>query len=502
MMDAARDAAVAVDASTPDAARTPDVAAPDVTPPDVAPGTPGPWAQKIQIGLVEVSQAVFIKVGDGATVVAPAERNSTLIEGRTMFFRVHVRPEAGFMPRPLRGSLTLGYADGSKRSFDDTKTISAASDTEKIDSTFNFLVPADGAKAGATLVAAIYETGPGGPDPAMLPRFPRMETAELGVQAGPMVMEIVLMPMRGPSGPLDDAPARRKHLENYLADVYPAAKMTIRWRPTATVTSIINSDTAFMMMQAARRQDNAAPGAYYHMIIAVEDSVDKFLGLGALAGPRPGDAANRIAMTMVTEHQVDSQMDTVSHEMGHNLGRNHAPGCNAAGTDARFPYANTGVGVDGYSLGELATGVMHLPNAPGPFKSKTKFKDVMGYCYPTWISDYTWNAFMARIRAVTEFSDTMTSPLETHSLIGYQTLPGAPQWTEVAGDLVPDGASTEHHALVTMRDGSSTVVPVVVDHPRSPVGPVANKRSIALTLPDGEVDEVEVFVDGERYLYR
>jgi hypothetical protein len=322
------------------------------------------------------------------------------------------------------------------------------------------------------------------------------------VRAGPMLMEVVLMPMRGPSGPLDDSPARRKHLENYLSDVYPVSKMTIRWRATTTINSIISSDTAFMMMQAARRTDNASPGAYYHMIIAVEDSMDKFLGLGSLAGPRPGDAANRIAMTMVTEHQVDSQADTVSHEMGHNLGRNHAPGCNAAGTDTRFPYPNTGVGVDGYSIGEVTAGRDHLPNAPGPFKPKARFKDVMGYCYPTWISDYTWNAFAERVRAVTEFTDTTASALEARSLLGYHTVGGAPQWTVVAGDLVAPDARTSHRARVTLRDGSTSVVPVVVAHPRSPAGPVAHKRSIALTLPDGEVEKVEVFVDGERFIYR
>jgi hypothetical protein len=316
-----------------------------------------------------------------------------------------------------------------------------------------------------------------------------------------MLMEVVLMPVRGPSGPLDDSPPRRQHLENYLADVYPAAKMTIRWRDPVTITSVTDSSTAFKMMQNARRQDGAFPGAYYHMLIAVEDSMDKFLGLGALAGERPGDAANRIAMTMVTEHQVDSQMDTVAHEMGHNLGRNHAPGCNASGTDARFPYSNTGVGVDGYSLGERASGRDHLPNAPGPFKSKAKFKDVMGYCYPTWISDYTWNAFAARIRIVTDFTAMTALALPARSLIGYYAPGRAPAWSVVAGDLVTADTpvTAGRQARVTLRDGSRRVVPVAFQKLLSPAGPEDRARSVSLTLPDeGEVSRVEVLVDGDR----
>jgi hypothetical protein len=462
------------------------------------------WARQLRVGLVEAAQAVFIKIGDGSAVVPPAERNSTLIEGRAMFVRVHVRPEAGFTPRALRGVLTLELADGSKRELEDRKTISAASDTEKLDSTFNYVVPVDVMKPDTKMVAAVYEAGEGGgPEPATPPRFPPTGSADLAIRGGPMLMEVVLMLMRGPSGPLDDSAPRRKHLETYLADVYPVQKMTIRWRAVTTIDSIINSNTAFTMMQNARRQDNASPGAYYHMIIAVEDSVDKFLGLGQLAGPRPGDAANRVAMTMVTQHRVDSQADTVSHEMGHNLGRNHAPGCNAAGVDDRFPYPSTGVGVDGYSLGEMMTGMDHLPNAPGPFKSKARFKDVMGYCYPTWISDYTWNAFAARVRAVSEFSMMDATALQSRSIQAYYGPGRPPQWAVVAGDVVPP--ETEiipgRRAVITLRDGSRRTAAVAVQLLRSPAGPESSARSLAVNLPDEEVAEVEAFVDGERFLF-
>jgi hypothetical protein len=331
---------------------------------------------------------------------------------------------------------------------------------------------------------------PAGGEPAA--RFPAAGSAwaDLAIAGGPMVMEVVLMLVRGPSGPLDDSPARRQRLESYLADVYPVQKMSVRWRDPVAITSPIKSATAFQMMQAARRQDGAFPGAYYHMIIAVEDSVDKFLGLGSLAGPRPGDAADRVAMTMVTMHQVDSQMDTVAHEMGHNLGRNHAPGCNASGVDDRFPYPSTGVGVDGYSIPEAA------------FKSRTRFKDVMGYCYPTWISDYTWNAFAARVRLVSEFTGAgMTTAREERSLRGYHAPGQSPAWVVVAGDLVAPGTAVTagRHARLTLRDGSRRTVPVAFQLLRSPAGPEPGARSVAVNLPaDEEVTQVEVFIDGER----
>ena len=435
----------------------------------------------------------------------PAMRNSKLIEGRPAYVRVHVRPESEFSPRPLRAVLTLGPGDGSQRAFADGKMVSGPSSSENLASTFNFLLPAEAIVPGATLSVAIYEGGEASsPEPTSPPRFPREGAADLAVQNGLMLMEVVLLPVRGPSGPLDDSPPRRQRLERYMADVYPARTMTIRWHDPVEVTSIISSEEAFRLMAQARRRDNASAGAYYHLLIAIEDSEDKFLGLGSLAGPGPNEAANRVAMTIVTEHRVDSQMDTVTHEMGHNLGRNHAPGCNAGGTDNRFPYPNTGVGVDGFSLGELASGTDHLPNAPGPFKSKARFKDVMGYCYPTWISDYTWNALMDRIRIISDYTEMPMTALERRSLQGFYRPGGKPAWAVVGGALVPPTAagSAQRFARIRRTDGSSLTVPITVSRLISPGGPENSRRSIAVNLPDedGGLSSIEVFVDGERFM--
>jgi hypothetical protein len=471
-----------------------------VSPTDV--GTaPGAWARGVQLSLVEISQAVFIKLGDDKGVVPTAMRNSKLLPGRAAYVRAHVRPDLPFTARPLRAVLTLGQSGGSEQSFPVMQMVSGPSTPEKLDSTFNFLLPAEQIEPGSTLAVALYEAGAAtGPEPATPPRFPATGTLDLAVQPGPLLMDIALVTVRGPSGPLDDSPARRQHLERYMADVYPAAKMTIHWEAPLTVTGVTSTAALFKLVGQARRRDNASPGTYYHMLLAVEEAQDKFLGIGTLAGPLPGDGADRVAMTMVTGHQVDSQLDTIAHEMGHNLGRNHAPGCNAAGADMRYPYANTGVGVDGFSLGELAAGKDHLPNAPGPFKPRAKFKDVMGYCYPTWISDYTWNAFMDRIRIVSEFT-TPGVTLEQRSLQGFHDRGHAPAWLVVSGALVPPTAPLDprRFARIELADGSQLTAPVSVSELLSPAGPESDHRRIAVTLPDGEVTRVELFVDGERF---
>ena len=418
---------------------------------DGAPPAAGPWARQLRVGLVEASQSVFIKLGDGATVVATGVRNAELIEGRPMLVRVHIRPDAGFTARSLRGVLTLSYPMATPAAadvaFEETKMLVGASDPEKLETTFNFLVPATAVKPGAQLAAAIYEAGAAmGTDPTTPPRFPATGAADLGVRAGRMVLDVTMVPAVGPGGMVDSSPARRKRVEDHLYDVYPVQKVIVRWHEPLRFTTRISASAGFQALQMTRTQDKASAGTYYHLLLAKEDSTEGYLGIANLAGATMNDGPRRIGITFVTGRVVDSLLDTISHEMGHNHGRNHAPGCNAAGVDMNFPYTpGPGVGVNGYSLSEMKLKTVRL------------HKDLMGYCNVTWVSDYTWKGFAGRVRAVSAFvppDGTMAySPPPTgRTLIGYQSPDDAePHWTVVPGRLseAADGVAKVHVRLLS-----------------------------------------------------
>jgi hypothetical protein len=68
-----------------------------------------------------------------------------------------------------------------------------------------------------------------------------------------------------------------------------------------------------------------------------------------------------------------------AHELAHNWGRNHAPCGNPAGVDTQYPRPDGSTGV--YGL-DVATQTLKPPTA----------NDIMGYCDPKWISDYTYKA--------------------------------------------------------------------------------------------------------------
>ena len=452
----------------------------------------GPWARGIQIGLVEVSQGVFIKLGEREQVVAPADRNAPLIEGRPMVVRIFVTPGPEFTSRRLRGVVSI-ETNGVTKQFEETKTINEASDPDEIDSTFNVLIPAAEVKPDASLWAAIYEEGAAtGEDPGSPPRFPASGATDLAVKAGRMVLDVVMVPVTGPGGPLDDTPARRKTLENHIYDLYPVQQVNLKFRPPVVVNARITERTeAFGLLRDARTEDGASarPWEYYHLLVAREDTTFNFSGT---AGGRGGGAndpgARRVALTLVRRRAIDGNTNTGAHELGHNHGEGHIPACGAGGNNSTYPLPQGELPTGGWSLSENA------------LKERGRFKELMGYCRPRWISDFMWKRFEERVRSVsTTASETPPEAVAfaERSLVGYVAPGERPNWGMVPERLVADGTTmtSGRYARVVLDDGRVISAPVSVHVMSDEV-----TRELAVTLPPGaEAEHAEVFVDGERF---
>lgn len=79
---------------------------------------------------------------------------------------------------------------------------------------------------------------------------------------------------------------------------------------------------------------------------------------------------------------LPSATDVMAHELGHNFGRYHSPCGAAANTDPAYPYSGGKIGVSGYDL------------TTSQFKLSTT-ADIMGYCSPDWVSDYTYKGILS-----------------------------------------------------------------------------------------------------------
>ena len=112
----------------------------------------------------------------------------------------------------------------------------------------------------------------------------------------------------------------------------------------------------------------AADGSSDHYVSIVATAYSSGIaGLGWVGAP-----------AAVAWDKSGSAPGVIAHELGHNFGRLHAPCGNPSGPDASYPYVGGGIGTWGIDLPALS------------LKSPATLKDLMSYCHPEWISDYTY----------------------------------------------------------------------------------------------------------------
>lgn len=128
--------------------------------------------------------------------------------------------------------------------------------------------------------------------------------------------------------------------------------------------------------------------------------------------------------------------EIMAHELGHNFGRQHAPCGGVSGADAAFPYAGGAIGVFGYNvrLGQLL---------------QPSTADLMGYCSPTWISDYTYKAVL-NFRGNSVASTTTSASVQ----------PGLLVWGRVTTDgtiILEPATQISARSVLPTRGGAYTL---------------------------------------------
>ncbi len=133
---------------------------------------------------------------------------------------------------------------------------------------------------------------------------------------------------------------------------------------------------------ALRAEAAPAENAYFYGLFLPAPSFEEFCGGGCTVGLSsvPTSPFDSWARTSIGLGYLGTADDTLVHEVGHAHGRMHAPCGNPPGPDGRYPYGGGGIGSWGYDI------VLNEVRDP------SVYTDMMGYCSPTWISDYTFSA--------------------------------------------------------------------------------------------------------------
>ena len=142
---------------------------------------------------------------------------------------------------------------------------------------------------------------------------------------------------------------------------------------------------------------------------------------------------------------LPSGADVMAHELGHNWGRYHAP-CGGAGSpDPLYPYPSGNIGASGY---DLTTSVFKAPSVA----------DLMGYCVPNWVSDYTYKGILSYRETHASVSTAAQARVAEPGLLVWGRVNGSQLVLEPAFEIVAPASlparSGAHHIDGVADDGT------------------------------------------------
>lgn len=381
---------VACDGGEPDvpgAGQRPGAQAPASSEPPI----PAPHACQLSVTELAIYQGVKIPLASDSQ--STPDRTAPIIAGRQALVRAFVRLPDGAEPGHARARLVLAGTDRTISAT--TKLVAASSSDADLESTFNFSLGGD-LIAPETRLSVELEFGKacGTQRPAV---FPADGPVSLG--ARPVgALKVVLVPIRydaDGSGRLPDvSPEQLQVYERTLRAMYPIADLDLRVHDEVATEVTLGRDagwtTLLDQLRELRVRDAAAADIYYYGLVAPDQSFVRYClractaGLSYLAERR--SALQQVGVGVgFGGTSGQNSADTLAHELGHQHGRKHAP-CEvrAMSVDESYPYEGGRLGVWGFD-----------------FRSNTllnpaNHRDVMSYCGPQWLSDYTFSALAER----------------------------------------------------------------------------------------------------------
>jgi hypothetical protein len=355
-----------------------------------AAGASGVPARGLAVGKVAVYQAVEVTLMRDGTDRA---LNAPIVAEREALVRIWLAPGAEWSARNVEAELVIGNGVNS-RTAASVRQVSAASVDFDLGSTFSFTLRASEVTDATTLSVTLRDAA----DASTLDRWPSAGQYALvaASSGGPFVVTLVPLVANGFTPDLGTQTLGR--FERYLSHVYPASsvQMTVRSAPVRLDFALTADgdgwDDALDALYAARDADQPAPNTYYYGVLTPGSSMNAYcgndcvVGLSTVAGRTEEGYRGAIGTGFFESNTDTFSQETMAHEMGHALGREHAPCGHPDSVDPKYPYSTGQIGVYGYDGRSLL--------------DRDDYKDEMTYCVPVWISDYTWSGIFSRISYV------------------------------------------------------------------------------------------------------
>ncbi len=361
------------------------------------PNAPVKLATDIVIKKVWAMQAVAIPMAESGAETA---HETSVVAGRDLAIRVFLG--ALDSPRPVEIQVVLEPAGGPATMV----SLDWSAGKEGLDNSLGttpvVVIPAAQVKAGSRYsVRVVDSTAPLAAAGASLDaRFPKDGSlADLGATTVP-ILTVTLVPLQWEndgSGRLPDtSPAALEVMRSLLAAQYPVSEVQLTVHPVVpydhglTLSGSVDFNDVNDVLYDLRAQDAPASNVYYYGILAPADSFDDYCKGTCVTGQSytvDDPTSDDIRLGAGVAFDQDDAAGTLAHELGHMLGRYHAP-CGTSSWDQDYPYDGGVIGVWGWDPRKKA------------LKGPDAFTDIMGYCDPQWVSDYTYRALFDRMLAV------------------------------------------------------------------------------------------------------
>ena len=377
------------------------------------PASPSP-VDGLSLSEVALYQGVKITLARNGVATTP---NAPIIAGREALIRLFVEPDASWTPREVVARLELG--DGEP--IEARGMVSGPSSDGDGASTLNLFVPGERVTSDVDISVGIYDIEPecvGGAE-ASRARFPAEGTATLPARTNGGPLRIVVVPVRynaDGSGRLPDtSQANMDRFRDRIMAMFPleGLELSVRQQPMTTNTRMFpNGDgwgTVLNQCVQERDRDGASSNTYYYCMVSPADTFRNFCQGRCVAGlgfvPSARNTVNRVSMGL----GYAGSEDTFVHEVGHTLGRSHAPCGDVEGADGNYPYQGGSIGVWGYDI------------LTRELKNPSQHRDILGYCSPKWISDYTFTEVFDRLADTRLTASQVTGPSQRYQSVVVNT---------------------------------------------------------------------------------
>lgn len=210
--------------------------------------------------------------------------------------------------------------------------------------------------------------------------FPSAAPQAFTVRSVPTV-NITLVPIRQRGNGLTGNVSTPNAFMDAVQRMLPisAVNVAVRAQYLTTTSDTLEDDngngawgTILAELDLLRTADGSS--RYYYGVAKVSYSS----GVAGVAYVSTSTSPERVSMSW---DYLPSASVVVAHELGHNWARNHAPCGAPSGVDTQYPQLDGSIGV--YGL-DVATATLKPPT----------MADIMGYCDPKWIGDYSYRGMM------------------------------------------------------------------------------------------------------------